>query len=75
MIDGRGHYAHNWLTHVRRSLQALAGLQTAEGQHDFRRELQRLQQQLEVEQDHKQNMQVCCAQDTAYLEAHETSEV
>ena len=39
-------------------LQALAGLQTAEGQQDFRRELQRLQQQLEVEQDYKQNMQV-----------------
>ena len=43
---------------MRLLLQALAGLQTAEGQQDFRRELQSLQQQLEVEQDYKQNMQV-----------------
>ncbi len=46
-------------------LQAIAGLQTAEGQQDFRREMQRLQHELHQEQENRASMQVtwqCFAQ-------------
>ncbi|KAK9865844.1 hypothetical protein WJX84_000883 [Apatococcus fuscideae] len=38
-------------------VQAIAGLQTAEGQQDFRREMQRLQHELHQEQENRASMQ------------------